>query len=86
MNDNRNEAASVPPSATGGDEFSDRDRAATVGDEAIGGTAPTPDQDVVDEIGAAAGVPIPDEQPIQVRDRLEARDEERWELDPDSAE
>jgi hypothetical protein len=56
------------------------------GDEAIGGTAPTPDNDIVDDIAAAVGVEIPDRSSIRVTDMLESRDDRRFELDPESAE
>jgi hypothetical protein len=71
---------------TGGDVDADAIDAATVGDEAPGGDNPTPDQDVVDEIGRALGVEYQDNQPLQGGAELEERDRHRWELDPASAE
>ena len=59
---------------------------ATSGEEAVGGSEPTPDQNNVDEIGAALGVADPDEQPLATTERIAARDRERWELDPASSE
>jgi hypothetical protein len=56
------------------------------GEEAPGGSDPTPDQDNVDEIGTALGVVEPDEQPLAMTERIAARDERRWELDPASSE
>lgn len=41
---------------TGGDIDADWRRAACEGEEGVGGSAPTPDQDEVDEIGRALGV------------------------------
>jgi Family of unknown function (DUF6335) len=67
----------------------DLDAAPTVydgGEGAVGGSDPTPDQDNVDEIGAALGVQDPDEQPIATTERIAARDRDRWELDPASSE
>jgi hypothetical protein len=50
-------------SLTGGDLDADVGRAASVGDEAPGGTVATPDQDRVDELGRALGVSRePDEE------------------------
>lgn len=57
-----------------------------VGDQAIGGTAPTPDQDLVDEIGAAVGIEMDDRAFLRTTEILESRDDRRWELEPDSAE
>jgi hypothetical protein len=56
------------------------------GEEAVGGSEPTPDQGNVDDIGTALGVADPDEQPIATTERIVARDENRWELDPASSE
>ncbi len=74
------------PELTGGDVDAAWSEAQNVGDEAVGGTAPTPDQNIVDQIGAAAGVEQDDRQPLRIRDELSERDEERWELDPESSE
>ncbi|MGJ3250476.1 MAG: DUF6335 family protein [Elainellaceae cyanobacterium] len=71
---------------TGGDMDANLGQAKVVGEEAVGGTTPTPDQDVVDEIAASVGVDIPDKKPVQVSDDLERRDDQRWELDPQSSE
>jgi len=59
---------------------------ATSGEEAVGGSEPTPDQVNVDDIGTALGVQDPDEHPIATTERIAARDRERWELDPASSE
>ena len=55
------------------------------GEEAIGGSNPTPDQDLVDEIGAGAGLTYADNEPLKP-EKVERRDEKRWELDPASSE
>jgi hypothetical protein len=52
----------------------------------VGGSAPTPDQDQVDEIGEAAGLTYEDDEPLHTSDKLEERDRHRWELNPESAE
>lgn len=57
-----------------------------VGDETVGGTAPTPDQDIVDELGEAVGLTYEDDEPLAIDEKLQARDDHRWELNPDSAE
>jgi hypothetical protein len=74
------------PVLTAGDIDAAWDQADTVGDEAVGGTAPTPDQDIVDEIGAAVGLEIPDREYVHGSEILETRDDRRWELDPKSSE
>jgi hypothetical protein len=68
------------PRLTGGDVDADWQRAHLVGEEAPGGSVATPDQDRVDEIGDALGVPrAPDEEVRASSDILDERDRRRWE-------
>ena len=62
----------VPPEAvlTGGDIDAAWDQAA-VGEETVGGTTPTPDQDIVDELGRAVGVNYEDAEPLHTTEKLE---------------
>jgi hypothetical protein len=76
---------STSPAMTAGDVDADWEAAASVGDEAPGGDNPTPDQDVVDEIGRALGVEYEDDEELQGGDEIAERDRHRWELDPNSA-
>ena len=55
-------------------------------DEAPGGDNPTPDQDVVDNIGRAIGIEYQDNEPLKGSEKLLERDKHRWELDPASSE
>lgn len=71
---------------TGGDPEADAQSAFAVGDEAPGGDSPTPDQDVVEEIGAAVGLTFQDTEELGGERKLEERDRHRWELDPASSE
>ena len=57
-----------------------------VGEESVGGGNPTPDQDIVEEIGEAFGITYQDNEPLHTAEKLEDRDKDRWELDPASAE
>ncbi|GAB1541648.1 hypothetical protein NUACC21_43200 [Scytonema sp. NUACC21] len=74
------------PEITGGDIDALWQQEATVGDEAVGGTVPTPDQDIVDEMAAGVGLELDDNEEIQITNMLEERDDSRWELDPLSSE
>lgn len=56
------------------------------GTETPGGSEPTPDQDIVDEIGKAAGVTYQDDEPLNFGAKVAAHDEKRWELNPASSE
>jgi Family of unknown function (DUF6335) len=73
------EHTATSPRLTGGDVDADWQRAASVGEEGVGGSVATPDQDVVDELGDALGVPrAPDEEVKTSGEILEARDRHRW--------
>lgn len=69
---------------TGGDLDADRYQAKVAGEEAIGGTSPTPGQNNVDDIAASTGVEFSDSEPVGVKAELEERDRQRWALDPAS--
>jgi hypothetical protein len=72
------EHTSTGPELTGGDVDADWERAASVGEEAVGGSVATPDQDVVDELGEALGVPRAPDEPVKTsQEILEARDARR---------
>jgi hypothetical protein len=73
------------PDVSGGDIDADWARA-DVGEETVGGSSPTPDQDVVDEIGEAVGLTYEDNEPLHTTEKVEERDRKRWELDPASSE
>jgi hypothetical protein len=74
------------PEITGGDIDANWEEEDTVGDEAVGGTVATPDQDIVEEIGAAVGLEMDDFAFLRTNEILEERDDSRWELDPKSSE
>jgi hypothetical protein len=74
------------PALTAGDVDADWESAYAVGDEAPGGDNPTPDQDIVDEIGKAVGVQYDDNEELKGEKKISDRDAHRWELDPASAE
>ena len=73
------------PKLSGGDidaAWEDSD----VGEESVGGGNPTPDQSVVEELGEAMGITYQDNEPLGTEEKLERRDEDRWELNPASSE
>ncbi|MBI4013334.1 MAG: hypothetical protein HY359_13530 [Candidatus Rokubacteria bacterium] len=73
------------PGLTAGDVDADWMRAHDSGDEAAGGSVATPDQDVVDEIGRALGVPQdPDAEVRTSEEILHDRDRFRWHLERDA--
>jgi hypothetical protein len=82
----RREHTEAGPSMTGGDMDADWEDGYSEGDEAPGGDNPTPDQDVVEEIGRALGVEYEDAEELKGADKIIERDTNRWEYDPASAE
>ncbi len=74
------------PIVTGGDIDANLEQAEMSGEEAVGGTSPTPDQNNVDELAAAVGTEVLDQQDRYATDELNQRDSQRWELDPKSSE
>jgi len=76
---------SLSPEISGGDLDASWQTANAAGEETVGGSAPTPDQDVVDELGAAAGLIYQDDEPLNSDAKILDRDRNRWELNPASA-
>jgi hypothetical protein len=74
------------PRLTGGDVDADWTAAYSSGEESVGGSVATPDQDIVDEIGRALGVEQEADAPVQTsHEILRARDRFRWHLERDAA-
>jgi predicted GTPase len=75
------------PILTGGDVDADWQRATSTGEEAVGGSVATPDQDVVDELGRALGVEQPADAEVRTSEEmLRARDRHYWHLEREAAE
>lgn len=74
------------PELTGGDVDAAWEQADMVGDEAVGGTVATPDQDIVDDLGKAVGMEMDDRAFLRTNEIFEDRDSRRWDLDPMSSE
>lgn len=76
---------SLSPTITAGDIDASWQTANVAGEETLGGSSPTPDQDIVDNLGAAAGLLYKDDEPLDYDQKVLARDRDRWELNPASA-
>ena len=85
LRDRYAEHTETSPALTGGDVDADWESAYSVGDEAPGGDNPTPDQDLVDDIGRAVGVEYQDNEELKGEAKIAKRDRNRWELDPASS-
>jgi hypothetical protein len=86
MKERSDKITQTGPALTGGDVDADWESAYSVGDEAPGGDNPTPDQDIVDDIGKAVGVEYEDNEELKGEEKITKRDRKRWELDPASSE
>ena len=80
-----NEHHSLDPSLSGGDVDAAWEDSNVAGEESVGGSVSTPDQDVVDELGEAAGLTYRDDEALNYDRKVLDRDRDRWELNPDSA-
>lgn len=80
----RVESSSMSPELSGGDIDADWEEANDDGAEAFGGHNPTPDQSMVEENAAAMGFNFEDNQEIDLLEKMQRRDRDRFELDEDS--
>jgi hypothetical protein len=83
--DKLREHHSTSPELSGGDTdaaWEDAD----MGEESVGSENPTPDQNIVEELAKAMGLTYEDNEPLQTNEKIAARDQSRWELDPASSE
>jgi hypothetical protein len=86
MEHSRREHRGMSSDITAGDVDVDVEDAYFTGEEAPGGDNPTPDQDVVDDIGRALGVQYDDNEELKASEKIVERDKHRWEMDPASSE
>ncbi|MEO7673161.1 MAG: DUF6335 family protein [Pyrinomonadaceae bacterium] len=77
-----NHAAS--PADSGGDVDADWEEVNTSGAESVFGHNPTPDQSDVEENAHAMGIDYQDNEPLDILEKIEKRDRDRYELDEDS--
>jgi Family of unknown function (DUF6335) len=86
LNEQAHRVSGLGPVLSGGDIDARWDQAETSGEETAAGSAPTPDQNIVDDIGEAWGIVYQPGEALKIGDKEERRDLHRWELDPASAE
>jgi hypothetical protein len=74
------------PRLSGGDVDADWVGAYASGEESVGGSVPTPDQDIVDELGRALGIEQDADAPVRTSEEiLRERDRFRWHLERNAA-
>ena len=75
---------SSSPADSGGDIDAQWEEVNTSGSEAFGGHNPTPDQSNVEENAHAYGIDFQDNEPLDLLEKMEKRDRDRFELDESS--
>lgn len=76
----RNNTAASPKDA-GGDLDADWEGVNDSGTETVSGDNPTPDQSIVEENASAIGLTYEDNEELDLLDKIERRDRNRFELD-----
>lgn len=71
---------STSPDLSGGDIDAEWEDANDSGAETVFGHNPTPDQSVVEENAHAMGIDFQDNEPLDFEEKIEKRDENRFEL------
>jgi hypothetical protein len=67
----------MDPTLSGGDVDAAWEDSDASGEESVGGSTPTPDQDIVDDIGKAAGLNYRDDEPLDRHKKILDRDRNR---------
>jgi hypothetical protein len=75
---------SSSPADSGGDIDADWEDVNDSGAESVGGHNPTPDQSDVEANAHAMGIDFQDNEPLDLLEKMEKRDRNRYELDEDS--
>ena len=75
---------SSSPADSGGDIDADWEDVNDSGAESVGGHNPTPDQSDVEENAHAMGIDFQDNEPLDLLEKIEKRDRDRYELDENS--
>jgi hypothetical protein len=75
---------SSSPADSGGDIDADWEDVNDSGAESVGGHNPTPDQSDVEENAHAMGIDYQDNEPMDILEKIEKRDRDRYELDESS--
>jgi hypothetical protein len=81
-----NEHNSSSPADSGGDIDASWEEVNSTGAEAFAGHNPTPDQSDVEENAHAYGIDFQDNEPLDLLEKMEKRDRNRFELDENSKE
>lgn len=79
-----NEHNSSSPADSGGDIDADWEDVNDSGAESVFGHNPTPDQSDVEENAHAMGIDYQDNEPLDILEKIEKRDRDRFELDESS--
>ena len=82
--DRINENHEASPADAGGDIDADWEDVNSTGSESVFGHNPTPDQSDVEENAHAMGIDYEDNEPLDLLEKIEKRDRDRYELNENS--
>lgn len=82
--DRLRENTAASPEDSGGDVDANWEDVNDSGEESFAGDNPTPDQSDVEENAHAVGVNYEDNEELEIIDKIDRRDRQRFELDPRS--
>jgi hypothetical protein len=78
------ENTAASPRDSGGDPDATWEDVNDSGEESVSGDNPTPDQSIVEENASAIGVTYEDNEELDLLDKIERRDRDRYELEEQS--
>lgn len=84
LHERLHENTAASPADSGGDIDAEWEEVNTTGEEAVFGSNPTPDQSDVEANARAMGIDFQDNEPLDVLEKLEKRDRDRFELEEGS--
>ena len=84
LSERLDEHHAASPADSGGDIDADWEDVNSTGSEAVFGHNPTPDQSDVEQNAHAMGIDFQDNEPLDILEKIEKRDRDRFELDESS--
>lgn len=86
LRDRLEDSNEASPADSGGDVDASWEDVEDSGSESVGGHNPTPDQSDVEANAHAIGIDFQDNEPLDLLEKMEKRDRNRYELDENSKE
>ena len=84
LNERLSDNHAASPADSGGDVDADWEEVNSSGSESVFGHNPTPDQSDVEENAHAMGIDYQDNEPLDILEKIDKRDRDRYELNENS--